>query len=524
MSPGLAPVRALVMAQGQATWNRLAREAGQGGRVAAVAVGLLVAVVLGFPAVTLFRLGWGVGEELRAGGAEALAGWLYLQAGLIAGMGLIGGWRFRPSFGYDLLARYPIARRDLLLAELPASLAEVFPLLGATGLLASHLGLACAWPLMAPLVLALGAIAVLTLLAATALAAVAWRLIVRRPWLSLVAVLVLGALLVRRAEEALAAIAGAARALPGWLPPAPGYSALLDLRGGDVPAGALGLLVATASASTVFAVAAAAHSRAAWRGGTSRVRVRRRDTRPPGLAAIFQAQVLSTTGGRLLLFMPLLLTAPLALVVAAIRRGVEHGEAMPEPLVSLADRLGGVSWSWLLFLFVALDSELWLNAFGWDRGGLRTLLQLPLPPERLLAGRLAGLGRFVALQALLALPPLLLVLPLAPGDAVAALGAAAYAVIGAGGLGQLFAMRYPRRVEREGTSSLPPRFAWVPLAVLLPLGGWLATVRALGGAISPAATAVAPLVLAAVAGVLYWRLLPLLARQLLLHRDRLAAV
>jgi hypothetical protein len=522
----LGPLRSLVAAQLQVEWNRLRREAGAGGRLASVGIAAMVALALSVPAAFLARLGWGLGQELRAGAdAGVLRSWQLLQAGLSVGFGLLAGWRFRPAFSAAALARFPVRGRDLLIAELPASLLEVFPLLAAVGLGASHLGMAAAWPVMAPLILLAGALGVVTMLAAAALSAAAWRALFQRAWAPLLPVVAGLALWQAGWENVREGLRVAGRVGVESLPTSRGLAALLDLRAGELADAARGFAITVLSAAAVFALAAWVHARSVMRSGNPEARPRRRPRGgPTSLGALFQAQVLATAGGRQLLFMPVLLTAPLAILVVSVRSAVERGEVMPEPLVRLAGAAQGLPWPWLVFVFVALDAELWLNQFGFDGGGLRLLLQLPVSAERLLLGRLAGLARLAAVQTLLGCLPLLAVRLPSPAEVVAGLGMGAFAVIAAGGAGQLFSLRFPRRIEARGSTSLPLRFSWVPLAVLLPLVAWLAAAQALAAPLGSAAVAAAPVALALLAGLGYRWALPLLARQLGLQRERLAAL
>ena len=518
----MSAVAALVEAQALSTWNRVRREAGRGGQLAGVALAVLCAAVLGLPAVLLARLGWSVGGELRAGDGSLVPAWQAVQAGLAVGLGVLGGWRFRPAFGAAALARFPVRRRDLLVAELPASVLEVFPLLTTTGIAASHLGLAAAWPAMAPLVVALALLALLQHLAVLALAAAAWRWLGRHP-------LLLGVLLALAAlgladlgwEAGRQALRTGLPRLAAGLPGSRGAEALREVAAGRPAAAATSLAVALLATVAMLAVAARLHVRAMRPEGAARGRPGHE--RPPSLGQLFQRQVLATTSGRLILVMPLLMTAPFALLIGVVQGAAARGELMPEPLVRIADRLAAVPWPWVCFALVAVDAELWLNQFGWDRGAAPTLLRLPVAPERLLAGKLAGIARFSGLQLLLGAAPLLLVRPPAPADGLAGLGVAAFVVVTAGGLGQLVSVRFPRRVEPQGGSSLPLRLAWLPLALLLPMIGWLAAARATAEALGGAAAAAAAPVVAALVAFAAWRqALPWLGRQLHEHRERLA--
>lgn len=63
-------------------------------------------------------------------GSETLINWNGLQAVFTLGFGLCGSFRYRPAIDTIRLGHFPISPLQLLLAEIPAGMFEVFPLLG----------------------------------------------------------------------------------------------------------------------------------------------------------------------------------------------------------------------------------------------------------------------------------------------------------------------------------------------------------------------------------------------------------
>ena len=147
-------VRALLVAQARGTWNRMWRESGLGAPLAMVVVLAFVALIVAGPCLITLRLGLDLAAELEAssGDGASLLRWSSFQALFTVLFAVLGGFRHRPAFTFQELGRFPVSPFQLLLAEIPVGLFEVFPLLGGAGIVFSNLGLAIRMPAASPLV------------------------------------------------------------------------------------------------------------------------------------------------------------------------------------------------------------------------------------------------------------------------------------------------------------------------------------------------------------------------------------
>ncbi len=533
----LSAVGALLAAQRRSFWNRLQRESALGGRTALVVSLALVALVLALPGLFAFRLGRELGEELRASAdAVALARWNGFQAVFTVGFALLGSLRWKPVFDLERLGHHPLSAFDLLLAEIPAGLFEVFPLLGAGGIVLSYLGLASVMPehwLALPLLVVQELAGLLALLFfAAAARRLLLRLLARRAALALclaggIAVGVVGVGVGWLPHASATLLPGLVELLPGSL----GCRGLLALRQGGVAAGGLALGLSSAMSAGALLVAALAQrgERSPRPDGPSRSRREAPPLRfrsPLGaVAALHLRQLLDSRSGRLHLALPALLSALLTGVVLLLRSAQETGGPLPPELAAaLAHIASAPVPAWSLEAVVVLGSELWMNQFGWDRGGARVLLQLPIADRDLLRGKLLGLARFQGMQALLALPPLLCLFPLTLQASLHAVAAGSIAFLVLATAGQLFSLRFPRGIERQGAAHLPLHLSWVPsllsAAVVTVLLGVVETARLVADWAPPLALVV--LGLFAAAG--YRRALPVLSRELEAQRERLLRI
>jgi hypothetical protein len=526
----LTTASALAQARLRATWNRIRRDSGAGGAAAVAALGLVVALVLLLPALTMVGLGREIGLTWEGGATSAAADrWLALQAVFALIFPVLGASRYRPVLEPAELGSLPVTKSELLLAELPAQLAEIFPLLGATGVLFTHLGLALGAPSLTPWAV-LGAIqGTVWLLGATIACGAIWRALRQVRWpLALATATLLFALAGGGGRAALrAAAAAAVAALPGsWL-----IEAARSFGTGRAAYG-LGLLVA-AAAATGLLLAIAGRLRLDLRAPeTPRpARLLKRLALAPAsspiraVAGVFLAQLLDARAGRALVWLPALLTVPFAVVARAVELDAGELAFLPERLASQV-RFGRALplYTILPVAAVLLDGLIWLNPFGWYRKGIRALLALPVARRDLAAGTLLGVALVVALQCAFGLLPLLAVRPPSPLELSSGLAGAAAALLFAGGVGQAIGLQFPRAVGREAGGQIPFHLAWIPPLVVVSTGGLVTLSHRLASLVSVDLPAFALGVLALLLFAGYRAVLPLLERELEAKRERLLSM
>ncbi len=147
----VSPVRALLTAHLQATWNQSARELGrQGVWVLVLLVGILGCFAAGPLVVGLGSLGWVVGHGLgRPVMIAVLGGFL---AGVSLGGGLLGGiLGSARQLSWETTRGFPLRLPALFLAELVAGLGDLWPLTFAVAAGSFLAGLALAVPAALPL-------------------------------------------------------------------------------------------------------------------------------------------------------------------------------------------------------------------------------------------------------------------------------------------------------------------------------------------------------------------------------------
>jgi hypothetical protein len=212
-------------------------------------------------------------------------------------------------------------------------------------------------------------------------------------------------------------------------------------------------------------------------------------------------------------------------VVVLLRAAQEAGERLPPELAAALARVTSAPVpAWSLVAVVVLGSELWMNQFGWDRGGARVLLQLPIADRDLLRGKLLGLARFQGMQALLALPPLLCLFPLTWQASLHAVAAGSVAFLVLATAGQLFSLRFPRGIERQGAAHLPLHLSWVPSLLSASVVATLVGVSEVTRLVADWAPPLALVVLGLFAAAGYRRALPVLSRELEAQRERLLRI
>lgn len=529
----LNAARALIVAQRQSFWNRLRRESGLGGRMAtAITIGF-VGLIVAAPGWFVFQIAIGLAGEMRAAPSpETLIHWNGLQAVFTLGFGLCGSFRYRPAVDTMRLGHFPIPAFQLLLAEIPAGMFEVFPLLGGAAIVLSNAGLVVAIPWTLPLA---------TLLALQGLAGMLALIII--------AAMLRGALMRHRLLAAL--LASAAIAVPAsygweacrqmlrawipvlvrWQPGSLGYGGMIELSAGSIARGSALIALSLSLTAAFLALAAYAlqHDRASARSSVASrwdaVSFLRFRNKSAGVAYVYARQLLDCKAGRTALLTPLLFSGMLVFLLFIIRSAINQGEVLPDVMVDFSrgvERAPVPVWS--IFCLVLLNSSLWMNQFGWDRSGIRGLLSLPMTARELLAGKALGLACFTLLQAAICLPPLLFAYALRPAEAAGAAGLGITSFVTATGIGQYFSLRFPRGVARDGAGNLPLYLSWIPTL----LCALLATVFVLVGEVTGGAggwsLAAAHAVMLALSLTAYRASLPFLARKLAENQDRLLAM
>ncbi len=525
---------ALLTVQARSAWNRVRRESGAAGPIVSLVVLAIVGLVLTLPALLMLRAGLALGQTL-ARGYEPLAmlQWNALQALFTLLFAALGGLRHSPGFARHDVLTLPIRPSTLLIAEMPAALFDAFPMLGVAGLVCSNLGLALRMPGSAPLILLLSLQGVAFMIGTLLLVSAAIRVIgKRRLWPFVILVVGTSSALVQLGPG----WGGWGRtlrgSLPTWvdgLPGSWGYAGLIRLRDGEIAAAAFDVGIALLATGLLLLVAGAVYghergldqrpSRSSRRRTASRFVF---DGPADGVGRLFFRQLLDTRIGKVTLFLPLLLSGPLAIGVVMLRAGFHGGRVVPESLLMLHEQiLGAPIYALFLIVIVLLDSQIWLNQFGWDRGGVRTLLLLPAPPRAVLLGKTFGLLRLVFLQSLAGLWPLLAIRLPGGLELVVGMTGAGVLLITGTAIGHWVSVRFPRAVDREGGANLPLYLSWIPLAVAVAVSTLLVLVFRAFSPAGPGGVALAFLVLLGLTVLVYLRLLPGLGRRMLAEGERL---
>lgn len=479
-------LRALLLAQTRMTWNRTRRESGTVGPIATLAVLALIVVILSLPCVGMLWVGLHLGRDLAKTPltethlVETLAQWNAWMALCTVFCAFLGNFRHQPAFSLTSLGRLPIPPTQLLLAEIPVSLLEAFPILGAAGLICSHIGLAIRMPASSPLIAFLAVQGLITMLALLLFLAALRRDLARHR----VAPLILGLMVALGITfldlDGLRWLINVAipSTLP-WLPVSQGYAGLIDLRLGQWAIGAGRLAFALVGSLALIAAASWMHQRERSREQTASASQRARSkplrfNHPAiGVGRLFQKQLMSSKLGRATLVAPLFMTLPVALLAGMVDALLEKDGVWVDQLAQI-QRLNEIPLiGGLFFLIVIMDTQIWMNQFGWDQDGVRTLLLLPLAPRDLLLGKLIGLTRHAGLQALIGLVPLLWVHPPGASEVVAGLAAAGTGLVVTVGVGHWLSARFPRRVTPGASTTLPLYLAWMPSVLVMTVLGVL---------------------------------------------------
>jgi hypothetical protein len=492
----VGPLRAILVARGQELFNQLQREAGGVGLAGAAVVAILIPLALAPPPmgayITGLRLGGLMAHPLGgAGAALTLSGLLLvipLSLGFLAGV--LGG---DGESGLSVRG-YPVSRRTRLAAQLLSSSVELPPMLALTCLAGLAAGLCVAQPAAAPIALLLCA------------QASAWVLIIQRltrglravglaqPVFALSALAVIGLLILAGLSRPLFFATGRLfREGLSYSPTTFGALGLVDAASFDLATSGLRQLfplavTALAIVMMVRGFSGAEEEARGHRGGNARPeRLWSFDTNSHGIAKLFVKAVTHSRHGLIGLFLPPFLAAIVVGVSAAVAEDLARApppaflaKRMPDSLDALP--LFGI----LPFLLVHLDSELWLNQWGWDGRAVRTLFVAPIAVRDLLVGKLMGLATFVAAQYLMTVPLLSLLRPPRVAELLWGLGAGAFALIAMGGLGHVLSAGLSRPLDQRGKINRTESFAamlagaLVLAAVLAPVVFTYAITRPLG--------------------------------------------
>lgn len=530
----MSVVGALLRAQAQSVWNRTRAESGLGGPLATAAIVVTVAAVLAVPGYLLLRLGLRLGDTLAvAPEPVALDRWNAVLALFTVGFAALGSFRHRPAFTFAALGRFPVGPLQRLLAEIPAACFEAFSLLAGTGIVAANVGLAIRLPAASPCIALLTVQGLVVMVSLLLLAASVRRWLLKRPSRVLLALgVALGGVAVVAARGPREVLREELPALLPWLPGSQGYRGLLAMLAGDAGAGLARIAASWAVTLALLAVAAWAFQReqaGEARSGRSRLSGATAYSYPrPALALgrLFLGQLLDSRSGRALLLLPALFTVPLLILTWAVRYDAAHDQLLSERFLNEVGSFGELPLLALfLLLIVLLDANVWMNQFGWDRAGVRTLLLLPIAAREVVAGKLLGLTALVALQGVIGGLPLLWVLVPALPEAVAAVATAGSALLAAAAVGILVSARFPRPVAHDGGAAIPLALSWVPTVVMAAVSGGLMAVHQVVGQtvarIGPWAPPAAMLALLALAGAAYALALPTFGEHLAEHRERL---
>lgn len=533
------PAAALVLAHCRGVWNQAAREGGQTAKIGGAIVIGVVAVFLVPISVVLFMIAKATAASLAAStDAGVLAFWAGEQALFSFFFPLFGSFRMKPAFPASRFGRFPVTRFELLLAEIPASLIEVFPILGVGGIIVTNAAFAVAMPRMIPATVVVAAASVCWFIATMFIGSAIVALLVRSRAATIMSICAVFSLAAFAGLQGIRAVVRGMRvvinvwlpALVDALPLTRGYEGVLALRDGAAGegfaliawhVGATALLVAIAVPVHSWRVSAELES-ARWR--LAPVRPLRFDTPAAGIGTVYVRQLLGSTIGRAGVIVALFMTGSLSFVAGIVRAVESERGPLPEELARTFQRLEMIPWFAVfpLFLVVAIGSQIWTNQFGFDGGSLRGILSLPVAPQQILLGKTFGLAKYFAIQLGAGLLPVLAFAPPTVGHGIIGAAIAVIGVVVVAGLGQVLSVRFPRSFSGATWGGpLPLYISWIPLATIIFLAVVLAGLYAFGE-LALRGGGAAFLALAAIGSCFVYRAtLPVLGTLMMQHRERL---
>ena len=476
MAVRVSPLRALLLAQLQASWNRSRKELSRQGRWALVLVGILMVFTALLPLVAgAITGGYALGKGLPSYGAMlALAGAtgaLVWMGGLFGG--IVGGAR---HMDWERHRAYPLSPHTRFAAELLGGLGDLLPLSLSVTLACLYLGLSLSQPRLIPWLLLFLGMGVGTLLLLQMLTQSLAEVLVKRLRYGLAA---LG--LVVWAMSALSATLAHKVPKGGPRPEAFDTQALqaslatagrvLEHLPGSAPAMALGRAQAGAYGAALGWMAYAlavlfALGLLAWQvlqreaapalvshtdGGKGAAKLWSIHTPTQGIAQLHLRTLLGSTLGKFGLVMPLM---TLVLVKGP-----------------MAQMKGSFAWVTLPGAFIYLsmtNNQTAYNLFGMDGSGISGLMLLPLRARDLLRGKLLGLAIYQGFQVLVLVLLLGVMLRPRPAELVASLGLGLCLFLAQGAVGIWTSTWMPRPQPRSGLkgNNMPLALVLISLAAI----------------------------------------------------------
>ncbi len=459
-----SPLRAVLAAHGQVSWNRLRKQMGTGGLIAVIAVAFFAIITLLVPVLGGFGAA-GYALAVSTWGPDGQPGRVGLLGGMLTGLALFGGVIGGVTGGgkqltWEQYRSYPVRPVTLFVAELFAGLGDLVTAALAATLMVTCFAAGLVVPAMLPGLLLFGLESVLLLLAVQLVVGGLAERLVRRLRLAValafglawLASSVMGTLLMRKPSVELDEVkAGWLRAvdLASFLP---ATQTLVALHGGNKlgllsGVGLLGVMLLAAYALLVrerelSTPEVAGEAGKLWSFRHPRV----------GVARLQWQTLLGSLQGRFAFAMPL--------ITVAIIKG---------PFSQLTHRTGWMVPSAFIYLSLAANG-LGFNQFGLDGHGVKTLFLMPLSERDILEGKQLGFALWQGVQA--ALLVVLLAVAQRPPPLELAAGVmlfAAFAFVQYA-VGQRTSVWFPRKMVRGmkgGAMPLPV----VLLSLLVTFGG-----------------------------------------------------
>jgi hypothetical protein len=473
----VGPLRALAVARGQALYNQLRREAGGAGVAGGAIVAVVVPFALAAPTIGAYLVGSSLGAviphpERGTAALSTLSGFLLF---IPLGLGFLAGILGEDEEAGAPLRVYPVSRRERLAARFLSSALGLGPLLAFASLLGLGAGLSVARLAFAPVALLLCAQSAVFVLIVQHFVRGARSAGLARLGFALSALAVVGlAVLLKTTGRPL--LSGAAAVLQSCLAYAPatfGAQGLLDIALGRFAAGWLRQLLPLAV--TVLAIEAAARHAARLELGECGVRARDAgrerlwsfNAPAHAIARIFVSSVARSRHGRTLFLMPGFLAMMLVVLGSAIEQDLRT-RPLPEAIARRIPALESLPVFGIVpFLVCHMNSDLWLNQWGWDGRVVRTLFVAPIAMRDLLMGKLLGLGVIGLGQLATTLPILALRRGPRPAELLWGLAAGAFALVVTSGLGHVLSAGLSRPVDARGRPSRLQGLAAVPASLLV---------------------------------------------------------
>jgi hypothetical protein len=536
----LKTVRALVTAHSQSQWNETLRQSGLAEKASTIAVFILVSLVLMIPAYMTFKYGLYLGDQIKETPESALVFWWGLQAQFTVVCAVLGGFRHKITFSFKEVGRYPLPRIQVILAEIPAGFFEVFPMLGGIGILFSNLGLAVKLPEWIPLILPLTLHGILSMLILLVIAGSAKRFLMKlRKRTLIIGLIILLTVIYYLGKDDIRLILRPIvmffmpvflvdQPYIPFLPGSQGYTGMINFMTGDITGGVLLILGACLSTTVLLILAGWIHNKElSTEHAASKTRKHHDHEikfrfQAGGVSLVFLKQLLASTSGRLNLFTGFLLTSCGAAVMYMVRQGLRQGEAVPPQMVMITERMQEIPFYGLMVYFLVLfNSDIWMNQFGWDRGGIRTLLTLPISTKDLLLGKMMGMMRFYFLQMLIASVPLLFVYTPSLSELIGGIAAAMTLLIICTATGHLISVRFPRPILRDGTSNIRFSLLWVPPALFITIILCQTFIKLVGRLFGPWGPSLSMVAVLGITLIAYFWKLPHLSKEVYYSREYL---